>query len=311
MAKKPRRKKKTLEEEIHNVADRKSPVFSASYVNDIDGFVGDIPFDTIRDLIDQGALNAVQFAIPWDELEDTLANGQVGEEIVSSLKQTADKTSAATNKAVRDALGVQPTLTFDANNPRVERFLRKRIGSLVTDISNSGKKSIQDIIVQASMQETDPDAIINRIKQSIGIRNDQLRAVANFEEGLRQRGLREELVKKRSETFARKQLGQRADLIARTEMMTAANAGNQLGWEQARDEGLFSNEDLRGVEWVTSEDELVCPTCRPMNGVIRPLDGTWEVQRRTSNGAITGTVSITIPNQAHPRCRCTSKLVFK
>ena len=91
----------------------------------------------------------------------------------------------------------------------------------------------------------------------------------------------------------------------------AANAGHQIGWEQAADEGLIDRNKSE-VEWVVGPEtgNWPCATCRPMDGVRRPLDGTWSVEIRTESGIVKATRAIKIPNQVHPNCRCTAKLVL-
>lgn len=73
----------------------------------------------------------------------------------------------------------------------------------------------------------------------------------------------------------------RAQLIAQTETTRAAFEGSVLGYEESK--------VVAEVEWVTVNDERVCPTCGPLNGKRAPLRGTFE------GGA-------SVP--AHPGCRC-------
>jgi SPP1 gp7 family putative phage head morphogenesis protein len=73
----------------------------------------------------------------------------------------------------------------------------------------------------------------------------------------------------------------RAKLIAQTETTRAAYQGSKQGY---RESGVISQ-----VEWVTVNDERVCPTCGPLDGTRAPLDGTFE-----------GGTSV----PAHPGCRC-------
>ena len=74
----------------------------------------------------------------------------------------------------------------------------------------------------------------------------------------------------------------RARTIAVTEVTRAFAQGNQEAW---RESGVVA-----GMRWSTSNDELTCPICRPLNGTVAPLGGTF------ADG-------IESP-PAHPRCRC-------
>jgi SPP1 gp7 family putative phage head morphogenesis protein len=73
----------------------------------------------------------------------------------------------------------------------------------------------------------------------------------------------------------------RAQLIAQTETTRAAYEGNMLGFEES---GVVEES-----EWVTVNDERVCPTCGPLDGQRAPLRGTFPG-------------GIDVP--AHPGCRC-------
>lgn len=63
----------------------------------------------------------------------------------------------------------------------------------------------------------------------------------------------------------------RAQLIARTEAMMAANAGNRFGWDQAVDEGLLPPDSQR--VWIATSD--ACPFCTALDGKHAPLDGQY------------------------------------
>lgn len=82
----------------------------------------------------------------------------------------------------------------------------------------------------------------------------------------------------------------RAELIARTEAMTAVNEGQRQAWAQAEDEGLLTGDER--VEWIATSD--ACPEiCEPLDGTTRPLDGEYD-NPDGGDGP-----------PAHPNCRCT------
>jgi SPP1 gp7 family putative phage head morphogenesis protein len=73
----------------------------------------------------------------------------------------------------------------------------------------------------------------------------------------------------------------RAKLIAQTETTRAAAQGSIEGYAES---GVVAE-----MEWVTVNDERVCPTCGPLNGKRAPLRGSFA-------GGYTA--------PAHPGCRC-------
>lgn len=87
-----------------------------------------------------------------------------------------------------------------------------------------------------------------------------------------------DLVKELQPTFGRR----RAKLIAQTETTRAAREGSIIGFEQS---GVVSQ-----TEWVTVNDERVCPQCGPLNGKRATLRGTFEDGKSYP--------------PAHPGCRC-------
>ena len=75
---------------------------------------------------------------------------------------------------------------------------------------------------------------------------------------------------------------ERADLIASTEVTRAFAEGNMTAW---RESGIIQRR-----EWRTSNDEIVCLICGPLNGKITGLDEPFP-------GGVDSP-------PAHPRCRC-------
>jgi len=74
----------------------------------------------------------------------------------------------------------------------------------------------------------------------------------------------------------------RMEMIARTEVLRAHNQGRIKFHQQV---------GVRKLEWMTMEDERVCPVCGPLDGKVFDTDR--------------------FPNQpAHPNCRCTSVVAW-
>lgn len=80
----------------------------------------------------------------------------------------------------------------------------------------------------------------------------------------------------------------RAEMIGVTETTRSWAEGNLATW---RESGV-----VKGKRWETANDELVCPICEPLNGMVVGLD---------ENGFTTeeGGMGLTAP-PAHVRCRC-------
>jgi len=105
---------------------------------------------------------------------------------------------------------------------------------------------------------------------------------------------------KSAEAYKRKLLNYRSRLIARTETIRSANAGQMQAWQQAADKGLLNRARTQRV-WMTSRDESVCPRCEPMHGQTVAFEGEPFV---SGLGA-----SVDMPPE-HVSCRCAIRLQF-
>lgn len=85
---------------------------------------------------------------------------------------------------------------------------------------------------------------------------------------------------------------ERAALIARTESMIAAHAGQRMAWQRAQEEGYLSAKAT--VTWIATDDEAECPQCEGLDGEEARIGMAF------SDG--------TAFPPAHPRCRCTLEL---
>lgn len=294
---------------IHDIGDKRRPLFEVSLINTINDFSEDIPTEVLVDLIRQGAFDALDTAIPWHELQEQLIQGNVSHELIKGLTESADAVSAITARAVRNATGVEPILTFDSQNAEVRRFINEQIGELVTGITQDSRASIKETILDARLQQTTVATVAKEIKGSIGLRPDQNRSLLNMKRKWKAQGLKKD---KRDELYgeARKlKLAQRANMIARTEMMTAVNGGHMVGWNQAAAAGYF-DPNRASVIWVVINDgPRLCPTCNSMEAVPRPFKGKWVVRMLDHKARPTGKIkSVRIPSKTHPNCRCTMTL---
>jgi len=294
---------------IHTIADARRPFFETSLINTIDGFSQGIPTSNLVDLIRQGAFDSLDTAIPWVELHEQIIQGNVRSELVRGLTESADAVSAVTARAVKDATGVEPVLTFDGQNKLVEKFINEQVGGLITSITKDSRQSVKDIIFNSRIKQTAMHEVANEIKAVIGLRPDQTKSLLKMKDSWKENGIKKEV---RDKLFAKARdtkLAQRANMIGRTEMMAAVNGGHEVGWQQAADEGYF-DPDKAQVLWVVINDgPRLCPTCNSMEAVPRPFKGKWKVRMLDHKARPTGVIKhIKIPSQSHPNCRCTMTL---
>jgi SPP1 gp7 family putative phage head morphogenesis protein len=154
-------------------------------------------------------------------------------------------------------------MSFDAGNPRAKEWVKTQALELVEGISDTTREDIRDLIDEAfdaGNTTLDVDELTKRITELIDDAD-------------------------------------RADKIARTETMRAANEGQLEAWNQAEEQGLLTGTEQK--EWITTPDDRLCPICEPLDGVQVPRDGTFEVDGEQLDGP-----------PAHPRCRCTTALAL-
>ena len=156
---------------------------------------------------------------------------------------------------LRSAAGPTLKMRFDASNPDVVAWAKAHAAELAAGISETTDQAIKDAVSRA-VDEGDLDMLYDDINNAIG-----------------------------DET--------RAELIARTEVMRAANEGQRQSWDQAVEDGLLSGNEQR--EWIATGDDGVCPICDELDGQTTGLDGQYPGEGEDGP-------------PAHPRCRCTEGL---
>lgn len=144
-------------------------------------------------------------------------------------------------------------MRFDASNPHAVRWAKKHVGELIKEISVTTRQRIAEAVVRLVSGE-DHEGAFDEILAAVG------------------------------DTA-------RADLIARTETMTATNQGQREAWGQAVDAGLLSGRERR--TWIATEG--ACPLCEELDGEVVDLDKEY------SNGGDGPPL--------HPNCRCTEGLI--
>lgn len=149
-------------------------------------------------------------------------------------------------------------ILFNLANNNSINWAKKHAAELITNISKTTRERIREEVVSAFEDGMGPDELVNLLEDLIG---DEVRA----------------------------------QLIADTETMIAANEGQRQAWNQATDEGLLSGREKR--EWIATGDTDVCDECDELNGKTTNLDGVYPGDGEDGP-------------PLHPRCRCTEGIVY-
>jgi hypothetical protein len=189
---------------------------------------------------------------------------------------------------------------FDMTNPRAIQAVRTAVANLIREISHSQRQAVREIIELAFIEGLPPARSAQLIREVVGLTRRQAAKVAAFEVKLYETVGTTTEIQRRVERYAAAQLRQRSMMIARTETINAASAGQRELWRQAVDQGyLPSNQKRRWI--VTPDDRLDEEVCEPMTGQEVGLNEPFT----------TGDGRKVMGPTAHPNCRCSQRLVLK
>ena len=200
---------------------------------------------------------------------------------------------ASTTEIVTRA-GVQ--IRFDVMNHHAAQYAATESSALITNIDESQREAVRALITSAveagrTVQETAKD-----LRNIVGLRPDQINALLSFRETGTARGLTIDQIEKKVARYASALLKQRGELIARTEILSAANKGQLELWHEARRSGQLDNTWLK--QWILTHDELLCPYCEPLDETAIALNDSFQ----------SDIGDVECP-PLHPNCRCTMGLV--
>lgn len=184
-----------------------------------------------------------------------------------------------------------PAFRFSGKNATAQRAASRRAARLVTNVAAETRAAIRSLITRSISEGIPPYDAARMIRPMVGMTTQQAQAAMNYRQGLIDLGLDIQKVNTLTDRYVEKKIRQRAETIARTEIMDSLNEGTRESYRQAQAEGLLGAGAQK--EWITTPDELTCPTCGPMDGVKVPLEEDFA----TPDGPLDGPI-------AHPNCRC-------
>lgn len=164
--------------------------------------------------------------------------------------------------------------------------LRDIQDALIADITTQVRDTIEAIIMRGQAMGLSPAALVDEIESLIGLTATQATAVMNYESMLRTlnpsalgRQLRdfnlddlindaikggvpigETIIQRAVSAYEANYLQYRADMIAQTESVRAANFGLHEAYRQAVDRGALPDAAVKRF-WQVSLDEATCPIC--------------------------------------------------
>lgn len=290
---------------VHEIADRMSVRVRKAFLEAVKEAARKIPITDISEAVKNGDVQRVlELVEPADQF---LVKRLKGGEFVDALQSTYTQAGAETGMQVstylpkaREAGGFR----FDMVNPRSVDFLQKYDGDLITNMTKDTRQSIITIVQEGYKSGFGIREMRKLIVDNpyFGLTEPLNKAVFNYANTLKSTGVKPDRWGSLVDAYHSKLLKYRAEMIARTETIRAAEMGRHESWRQAADAGLFDPDEAVRT-WIITPDDRLCDFCRGVreinkNGV--PFDQEF----RTPDGYFVRTPP------AHPHCRCSVGIKF-
>lgn len=217
---------------------------------------------------------------------------------------------------------------FDLLNPFASTWAEIHGATLLFHLSQSSQQAIRALVIRMFEEGIPPRPAARLLRDSIGLTERQVLAVLRFRATLwRENQLRalarqaasaltaqqraiygaravlaETRIAQLVQRYQDKLLRSRALMIARTESIHAAVAGQQALWERMAADGVLDTARVRR-KWLVTPDERLCPVCAPIPSLPGNLVRLDEPFRLPGGGTV-------LHPPEHPNCRCAVRLVF-
>lgn len=201
--------------------------------------------------------------------------------------------------------GVGFRYQFEATNPLGIDWAKKEAARQIRELTLEQQATVNQTIVDAISKGYSVDDVQFIVSNTIGLHSRWAKAVDTKYE----KTLENLLAQGYSPTKAREQarrivkdyhdelVDKRARAIARTEVLSAHNAGRYMTWEDAIAAGIAPTNALK--KWVVRVPERSgspCEDCLPLNGLIVPYNEEFD--------------GLVMMPPLHPNCVCTAVMVI-
>lgn len=246
---------------------------------------------TIARAVSSRSASPIISGLNWARFGEVMSTSRI------SLLRQVESTGIAEARSLGRAIG---SYAFNVTDPRATTWAAARAGDLVVGVGEQVRSEIRQLIVTSFVGQVDPREIAREIPRSIGLFPRWATAVENsYQQNLASllaEGLNPSDAMDRAQALADayrdRLLDSRAMMIARTEVMGAANEGRAIAWQQAIDAGLIDPAGS-SKEWIAEAD--ACEECSTYDGEIVGINDLFS----SDSG---------MP-PAHPNCRCTAVLI--
>ncbi len=223
-----------------------------------------IDLQELSDAIDQGVPAPVNL-IKWDDI----AGEYIKEKFTPLLEAIHGQAGRSTRLPENNAAEGPAEQRFDLPDSTSEDWAQWRVAELVRDVDEETKRAIRSII-NRRFEGLSTFEAVKLIKSLVGLTEKQALAIERFFRNLlEEQGVPYAVAVERADKRAKKMLRKRAIMIARTEGIRAASAGQEAIWREAQKQGLL--EDEQEQFWIVTPDNDACKICDPMHGVMAKI----------------------------------------
>ncbi len=199
-------------------------------------------------------------------------------------------------------------LRFDLINPHAVAYARTHLSDILGPLKERGREIIQREVVKAMSGQQTAQQVARLIRDNaLALTSEQILASDIYWKDLIKKRLDSNTINRRMAKFNARQLQDRAETIAFTEVLRAAKGGELESWREAARQQLLDPSEWQRI-WHAVPDDRTCEECKLMDGVVvKGLEGAFTVNR---NGeAVDNSFGEQMEfADKHPRCRCTVRL---
>ena len=210
----------------------------------------------------------------------------------------------ASRKAHRSSLSAEAKQLaleeiFGEDNVFEKAYIQTHGAERVRLINDNSRKAMRETIARGLDEGIPPGQLAKDIEQFVGLLPQHAKAVHRRRALLIKNGLKGRRLKKEVDKYTKKLLRYRAENIARTELLNAANQGTLDSWNAGMMAGTIPTAAKK--IWIVAPDERLCPICAFLSfhkpvGVndyfVGPSGEKYEAPT------------------AHSSCRCTMGLIY-
>lgn len=245
------------------------------------------------DLPDDIDVRKIPEHINWKPFEDKM---EALTEVLINIIVDSGKQAAIDLEDLIIQKRIDNPYSFNLMNPKALDWAVKYVGQQITLITDESKAGVRSIISNSVSEGLSPQQTNVMIRQFIGLTERQSKSLFKYYMELHDEFRHPDQIDRMTNRRSKSLLRDRAEMIARTETISASANGQQLHWNDMKNKGLI-NDDSLVKEWITTPDDRLCDACRGMNGKQTDIAGNFDFGGK-------------VP-PLHPNCRCAIGLVEK